>query len=387
MNIGIETILNMIPGGVMPIVYVNQYDTGYQKKFRLFNGAMPFNIAFNQSVTIRGTKGDGHGIVNSVESTVGSNIVSVTITEQMTAVKGAKNIYELRVVDNDGLVIGTANFIMAVEKAALDDDTIISDSDLSYANDVYDNLQSVQAYKNQLDTLQNTRPYIVPEMFGAVGDGVTDDYTALQTCINFAKGNGRIVLLSGKRYKCGSALNVGAVTIIGSGRDATGTILNFYGTSGIIINDRNTIIENVLIAQGTDGTGVGIEFDDGNHGTIPDVYLSNLSITHFEYGLRASKATSWSNKFDNIRLQYNKNALYFDSFATGLTASQFCNEFNNLLITNVTEHYSLYLKGAMCIFNNANISCAHSFCIDISSSYVQFNSCSFENDAPIADNA
>ena len=227
MNIGTETVLNMIPGGVMPIVCVNQYDTGYQRRFRLYNGAYPFNIADNQSVTIRGTKGDGHGIVNSVQSTVGSNVVSVTITKQMTAVKGAKNIYELRVVDNNGLVIGTANFILAVERAALDDDTNISDSDLSYADEVYNRLQSVEAFQNQLDNVEAQlqgdpyqMPYIkgddsglawqhllfTPEMYGAYGDGVHDDSTAIQNMIDSVPLNSVCVFL--KTYLCNTGILV-----------------------------------------------------------------------------------------------------------------------------------------------------------------------------------
>ena len=31
--------------------------------------------------------------------------------------------------------------------------------------------------------------YVTPEMFGANGDGVTDDYEALQNCINYAITN------------------------------------------------------------------------------------------------------------------------------------------------------------------------------------------------------
>lgn len=249
MDIGTATVLNMIPGGVMPIVSVNQYDTGYQKKFRLFNGAIPFNIASNQSVTIRGTKVDGHGIVNSVQSTVGSNVVTVTITEQMTAVKGAKNIYELRVADNNGLVIGTANFIMFVECAALDDNTIISDSDLSYANDVYNNLQSVQAYKNQLDNVEaqlQGNPYqmayikgdrsgvawqdsyLTPEMFGAYGDGTHDDTSAIVAM--FAQDASLYVFQ--KRYKI-TTINMPQKQI---NIDGCGTIVVASGGNGFVFN-------------------------------------------------------------------------------------------------------------------------------------------------------
>ena len=150
MIIGTPTVLNLIPGIVFPVVNVNQYDAGYRKTFLLYKGTEPFNVAANMSVTIRGTKGDKKGITDSVTSTTGSNLVSVTLTEQMTAVAGP-NIYELRIVDTNGLLVGTINFVLMVEPAALGDGTVISDSELDYAADVLDKLQSVEAFKNQLD--------------------------------------------------------------------------------------------------------------------------------------------------------------------------------------------------------------------------------------------
>lgn len=154
MVIGTPTVLNLIPGKVFPVVNVNQYDAGYQKTFLLYKGAEPFNIATNMSVTIRGTKGDRNGIADSAAHTVGSNLIAVTLTEQMTAVAGP-NIYELRIVDTDGLLVGTVNFVMMVEPAALGDGTVISDSDLDYAADVLDRLQGVEAFKNEFDALSD----------------------------------------------------------------------------------------------------------------------------------------------------------------------------------------------------------------------------------------
>lgn len=150
MVIGSPVVLDLIPGKIPPVVNVNQYDAGYQKTFLLYKGAEPFKITSNMSVTIRGTKGDHKGIADSASYMVGSNLVSVTLTEQMTAVAGP-NIFELRIVDTNGLLVGTVNFVLMVEPAALGEDTVISDSDINYAADVLDRLQSVEAFKNLLD--------------------------------------------------------------------------------------------------------------------------------------------------------------------------------------------------------------------------------------------
>lgn len=49
--------------------------------------------------------------------------------------------------------------------------------------------------------------YVTPEMFGAVGDGVTDDSTAFNACIAKANETSKYVLLSNKIYLIGNTLN------------------------------------------------------------------------------------------------------------------------------------------------------------------------------------
>ena len=59
---------------------------------------------------------------------------------------------------------------------------------------------------------------LTPELFGAVGDGVTDDTTALQNAINAAEAVGGTVLLASKTYAISAALNMtSAASIVGLG--------------------------------------------------------------------------------------------------------------------------------------------------------------------------
>lgn len=153
MIVGTPTKLNLIPSGVMPVVYINQGDAGYDKEFLIYNGDTPYNVPSGVSATIRGTKADNYGVTEAAEVTTGSNLVTVTITEQMVAAAGA-NLYELVFVDTDGLRIATINMVWAVKADALGD-AVISDSDLDYATTVMNQLQSVQAFKIQLDANTN----------------------------------------------------------------------------------------------------------------------------------------------------------------------------------------------------------------------------------------
>lgn len=153
MIVGTPTKLNLIPSGVMPVVYINQGDAGYDKEFLIYNGDTPYNVPSGVSATIRGTKADNYGVTEAAEVTTGSNLVTVTITEQMVAAAG-KNLYELVFVDTNGLRVASINMVWAVKKDALGD-SVISDSDLDYATQVMNQLQSVQAFKIQLDANTN----------------------------------------------------------------------------------------------------------------------------------------------------------------------------------------------------------------------------------------
>lgn len=118
--------LNMVPGAVCPVIHVNQYDNDSGAlRFNLFQGSA-FSIPSGSTVYINGTKPDGYGF--SYTATYSGSTVTANLTQQMTAVAGEVKC-ELRVTKGEDL-IGTQNFTMLVEPAALDDSTVISDSDI-----------------------------------------------------------------------------------------------------------------------------------------------------------------------------------------------------------------------------------------------------------------
>ena len=161
----------------MKIIHVNQVNENIEIQFRIMNGAQPFNVPEGVSCTIRGTKGDNFGYAAAVDVTAGSNVVTVTLTEQLTAVVGTGNVFELVFVGSaDDMKVSTENFKLAVERAALGEDTVISDSDLAYADQVLDQLQSVGAVNAQV---QQNKANIAAEIARAT----TADNT-LQSNIN-----------------------------------------------------------------------------------------------------------------------------------------------------------------------------------------------------------
>lgn len=122
--------LNLIPGSVLPVVNVSQYDVGRQFALSVYEGASSYSLS-GKSVEIRGTKPDGNGFAYDATDgvvSVSGNTVTISTTQQMTAV-GGQTMAELRITSGD-TILGTLNFVLMVEPSALSDDTPISDTDI-----------------------------------------------------------------------------------------------------------------------------------------------------------------------------------------------------------------------------------------------------------------
>ena len=118
--------LNMIPNGQIINVHVSQYDIGRVIVFNLYNGSAKFTPASGTTATIDGTKPDNKGF--SLTATISGSTASFTTTKNMCAVAG-DTICEFRLVKN-GQNVGTANFILKVERAGLADDVDTSETEL-----------------------------------------------------------------------------------------------------------------------------------------------------------------------------------------------------------------------------------------------------------------
>lgn len=121
--------LNLIPGGVLPRIKVSQYDKGSRVlQFNLFNGSSAFTIPVDASITIQGTKADNTGF--QYACTFSGSTVTADLEQQMTVFAGEVEC-EIRIAQDDGdVLLGTCNFILDVEEAALKDDIIISETEL-----------------------------------------------------------------------------------------------------------------------------------------------------------------------------------------------------------------------------------------------------------------
>ena len=120
--------INMVPGGMPPIIHVSQYDAGSRDlTFELYSGATPWKAPSGATVTIDGTKPDGKAF--SVAVAASGSTVTATLTQQMAAAAGRAEC-QLTVTKGEN-VLGSANFILDVERAALPEDADMSETDIS----------------------------------------------------------------------------------------------------------------------------------------------------------------------------------------------------------------------------------------------------------------
>jgi len=122
----ITQTLNMAPGGVPPVIHVSQYDSDFTITFTLFSLFGGFTIESGTAAQIRGTKSSGTGYSADAAINISAKTVTVTGDAQMTAAAG-QNVFEI-VLKKNNKEISSKNFILHVERAALDADTITDES-------------------------------------------------------------------------------------------------------------------------------------------------------------------------------------------------------------------------------------------------------------------
>lgn len=134
----------------------------------------------------------------------------------------------------------------------------------------------LQQIDNKITDLKKSLNYVTPEMFGAVGDGITDDTEAIQNALN----NGNFVLFaSGKTYVVSDTvfpesdstieLNNGKIKLV---RETPVRIINISGKKNVII--RNGFVEGVW-KEGYESSSFMINI----HSSM-NIILENLDLTN-----------------------------------------------------------------------------------------------------------
>ena len=137
-----ELGLNLVPGGVRPRLNISQYDKGQTITCVLSNGNVPYTLEAGEAASVAGTKPDGTGFIYACTYDEDNRPV-VTVTEQMTVVPG-EVVCELVLVKGEGRQ-GTINFVLEVERAALDENAPISETDIPILEQMPEIVAEVEA--------------------------------------------------------------------------------------------------------------------------------------------------------------------------------------------------------------------------------------------------
>lgn len=174
--------LDLVPGGNQLVVNASQYDKlGRLLVFNLYQAGLAYSIPSGTGATIKGTKPDGKGFDYAM--TVGNGKVSITVPQQMTAVAG-DTVCEVMLTDTSGNTIATANFILAVECAAMNDATVVSDSDIpvfeglvaqatTQAANASASASKAATSATKAETAYNNTKPLIPTNTGTVGQVLT----------------------------------------------------------------------------------------------------------------------------------------------------------------------------------------------------------------------
>lgn len=170
--------LDLIPQGVPPIIHVSQYDKGQTWEIHLHENGIVFPVPANTSAAIQGTKLDSTGFQFPAVISAGDNVVTFTLEQQMTVFSGDIDC-ELVLVNGDDQV-ATINFILSVEPTTLDDDTVISETQLPLIEQAAELGAVINNYATQIHADAETASTAATAATSAAESTAADAATATQ---------------------------------------------------------------------------------------------------------------------------------------------------------------------------------------------------------------
>ena len=132
--------LNMVPSGVLPVLYCSQYDIGRPLGMVVYNGGEAVNLG-DYTVTIEATRTDGAAITAAV--TTDGNIGAFETTATMT--NKADRYGAQLVMTASGQRVASLPFVMCVVRAAMDENAESIEEDASLYQQYTETVQTLIA--------------------------------------------------------------------------------------------------------------------------------------------------------------------------------------------------------------------------------------------------
>lgn len=178
-------------------IKVKQNDTARYLLFNLLDNGVPFSLE-NKTVRVYGLKPDGTKVFNNLTIiNAAKGLAELQLTTQMLVKPGCLKL-ELVIYEATD-ILSTTKFDIDIISCIRDDGAIESTNEFSALTlglsklDEWDKYFKEtsgaieEKYTERLNgiasSLEEIKYYVTPEMYGAVGDGITDDTDALNRCI------------------------------------------------------------------------------------------------------------------------------------------------------------------------------------------------------------
>lgn len=233
-------------------------------------------------------------------------------------------------------------------------------------NDRLDNVDEIQAQTNaQLSHVENkTSSFVGVEIFGVVGDGLTDDTTNLQKAIHYCEANKIKLLLDKKNYLTGPLVIDDTLFI-----DGNGATLKAKPTSNskwvLKISDKgaiNSVVQNLIIDGNKDNTSS--EFDglvvysqgwEDTHLRLTNIEVKNCARHGFYVTGGYSNSSIRETRFDKLVASDNNSCgFYADSMTDSyIQNSTFCRNGTHGIFLNTTG--SVKIVDTKCYFNGKEL--------------------------------
>lgn len=226
---------------------------------------------------------------------------------------------------------------------------------LSELDDALNEMEDLADINQRVDYLSN---YVTPQMYGAKGDGVTDDTTALQAAVN----SGKSVLIPKGNYKITSPIRVPAnSSIIGAGSAFACSVIENEHCDAfhIVENSRFSVIKNLDIRGTGDCAGIAFISEDSTKHSVPHITIDNMCISNQLYGLTDSfnngveiatnRMTILDSQFKNITFYLGWSVDHYALYLNP-SAAHFAIKFENIR----TLSNSNYIGNTKAVFECCN---------------------------------
>ena len=226
------------------------------------------------------------------------------------------------------------------------------------------------------------KDYVTPQMYGAVGDGVTDDTEAILSAIN----SGNAVIVPNGTYRITRHIEINKTEIqvssVGKNTNIGKCVFLFDNCNGIILRGSIRYIKfdgitfKSSVTENNTYTAISCKKlgDKKNLKDVHKVIFTNMFFINFNTAISDGDCTMWDCEFSHIRTQ---------NVAIGVSFGQTTNNENfGIIFKDVFfEKSKLLIKYSKLTFLGSNFGFTQATSITISNnSVIDFDNCNFEMD-------